>query len=126
MNHELVHARTALDLVRPARIDRVVTLTWSVGLVLAVLVLWLTPWQQTAPGTGRVIAYAPEERRQNIEAPLEGRIARWHVREGDTVQKGDPLVDLIDNDPELVARLGVERDSVVTRMQAARERAQAL
>jgi membrane fusion protein, adhesin transport system len=113
---------TALDLVRPSAFDRVVTLSLSTGFLVLLLVLWLTPWQQTAPGSGRVIAYAPEERRQNVEAPIEGRVAKWHVREGAQVEKGDPLVDLIDNDPQLVQRLEVEKSSVLARFEAARER----
>lgn len=126
MSHELPHPASALDLVQPARLDRVVTWTLSVGLALAVLMLWLTPWQQTAAGAGKVVAYAPVERRQNIEAPIEGRIARWHVQEGDSVREGDPIVDLVDNDPNLMARLQTERESVLARIEAARARASSI
>jgi membrane fusion protein, adhesin transport system len=113
---------TALDLVRPSAFDRVVTLSLSGGFAVLLLVLWFTPWQQTAPGSGRVVAYAPEERRQNVKAPIEGRIAHWHVREGAQVERGDPLVDLVDNDPQLVQRLEAERTSVMARLEAARGR----
>lgn len=126
MSQSALRTTTALDLVRAARLDRVVTATMSVGLVLVALLLWLTPWQQTAPGRGKVIAYATEERRQNIEAPIEGRIARWHVREGAAVRQGEPLVDLVDNDPNLIARLETEREAVLARIDAAQTRVQAI
>lgn len=126
MTRGSVQGVSALDLVRPAKLDRVVTLTLSTGFALLVLVLWLTPWQQTAPATGQVIAYAPEERRQNIEAPVEGRIARWHVKEGAQVRAGDALVDLSDNDPSILTRLAAERAAASQRIDAARERARSL
>ncbi|MFN3431068.1 MAG: transporter, partial [Candidatus Sericytochromatia bacterium] len=57
------------------------------GLLIALagtsaLALAFTPWQQTASGKGRVIAYAPLDRQQALEAPLDGRVTRWHVQEG--------------------------------------------
>jgi multidrug resistance efflux pump len=122
MSQPLHSPATALDLVRPSAFDRVVTVSLSAGFIIMLLVLWLTPWQQTAPGSGSVIANASEERRQNIEAPIEGRIALWHVREGDVVRKGDALVDLADNDPQLMTRLEAERSSLEARLDAARAR----
>lgn len=122
MAGELQPHETALDLVRPSAFDRVITLSLSCGFAILMLVLWLTPWQQTSPGSGRVVAYAPEQRRQNVKAPIEGRIALWHVREGAHVQRGEPLVDLIDNDPQLMQRLETEKTSVVARSDAAQGR----
>jgi biotin carboxyl carrier protein len=94
--------------------------------VLVAVVLYVTPWQQSAPGAGRVVAYAPDERRQNLEAPMEGRVLRWFVREGSVVKKGDPIVDLTDNDPDILMRLRTERDAIASRLDAARARARSL
>ncbi|HEX2570314.1 MAG TPA: HlyD family efflux transporter periplasmic adaptor subunit [Polyangia bacterium] len=94
------------------------------GLFLsALLALGFVPWQQSVFGQGRVVAYAPLERQQTVEAPIEGRIMRWHVREGSRVRAGDPLVDISDNDPEILARLREERDALQARVVAARVRA---
>ncbi len=114
------------DLVRSTRGTRILARLLVGGAVLLGLTLVFTPWQQTAPGLGRVIAYAPEERRQNIEAPIEGRVLRWYVREGASVRKGDPIVDLTDNDPDIVMRLRSERDAIATRLDSARDRARSL
>jgi adhesin transport system membrane fusion protein len=117
---------TAMALVPPARAQRTLANVLLAVLGLVALVLVLTPWQQTAPGSGRVVAYVPEERQQNLEAPIEGRVLRWYVREGSAVQKGDPIVELSDNDPEILMRLRSERDAVEARLDAARARARSL
>lgn len=100
---------------RPARL--VVALLLVSTLAMAVL-----PWQQTAQGEGRVIAESPLERSQRVEAPIDGRLLRWHVTEGTYVQAGDRIAELADNDPEILARLAGERDAVRARLDAARAR----
>lgn len=94
--------------------------------VSAALVLAFTPWQQTAVGQGRVIAYAPLDRQQAIEAPLDGRVTRWRVQEGDAVKRGDPIAEVSDNDPDLLGRLREERRALTARLEASRERARSL
>lgn len=83
---------------------------------LAILIL---PWQQTSKGAGRVIAFSPNDRTQDISAPVDGRIEKWHVYEGSRVKEGDPIVDLSDNDPEILKRLREERDALAKRVMAA-------
>lgn len=67
------------------------------------------PWMQSVRGSGRVMALSPEERRQELSAPLEGRIKKWLVHEGQAVKKGELIVELADNDPEIIDRLNKER-----------------
>jgi multidrug efflux pump subunit AcrA (membrane-fusion protein) len=95
--------RAANILVRSPRAARVVarlllTLSGLMGLAL------FSPWQQSAPSMGKVVAFTPLERRQAIEAPIEGRVTRWAVQEGTRVEQGDILVELSDHDPEMSAR----------------------
>lgn len=90
----------------------------ALSILIPILLIFL-PWQQTAAGTGRVIAYAPNDRQQEISAPVDGRIKHWHVFEGSQVKAGDPIVDLTDNDPEILARLKSERDFLANRVKAA-------
>lgn len=94
--------------------------------VLLVLLLVFVPWQQSVNGTGRVIAYAPQERQQYIEAPLEGRLLAWHVQEGTRVKKGDLLAEMTDNDPLILARIQTEIDMLKQRIAAARARAESI
>jgi len=95
-------------------------------LLLAIMIgslfsLLIVPWQQASNGYGQLIAYDPVEREQAIEAPVKGRVVRWHVKEGDKVKKGDVLVEIADNDPNYLQRLTEQRDSVALQRDAARD-----
>lgn len=92
-------------------------------LLLALLIfLALTPWQQNVQGVGRVVAYIPGDRQQIIGAPVEGRIARWLVKEGSRVKKGELVAELLDNDPLLIQRLTNERQVLLDRQSAVNNR----
>ncbi len=88
------------------------------------LLLFILPWQQTAYGTGRVVAYAPLNRQQYIEAPIEGKIVHWHVMEGSQVKKGDKILEISDNDPYFLQRLQEEKNAVESRIEAIEARAE--
>lgn len=96
------------------------------GGLLVLLMMAVAPWRQTAPGQGRVIAFAPMARQQFVEAPVDARVARWHVQEGARVTAGSPLVELRDVDPELIQRLEQELTAVRARIAAAEAREAAL
>lgn len=117
--------RAAGLLLRTSRGYRVFALVLGALAVSIVLALFL-PWQQTADGSGRVVAFTPMERRQEIDAPIEGRVVRWNVREGSKVQQGDLLLELADNDPDILRRLEAERTAVMARRDAAVTRATAI
>ncbi|MCX6607213.1 MAG: HlyD family efflux transporter periplasmic adaptor subunit [Acidobacteria bacterium] len=102
----------AIHAVHAPRATRVLAGILVVLILVVALALTITPWQQNVTGSGRVMAFSPEERQQNIEAPVDGRIARWHVVEGSSVKKGDPIVELTDNDPAIIERLTQERDQM--------------
>jgi multidrug resistance efflux pump len=92
-------------------------------LLLALTVaLAFTPWQQSVSGKGRVIALAPVERQQTMSSPVEGRVVRWHVIEGSRVKQGDLLVEVSDNDPSVIARLGAELGDARERRQSLADR----
>ena len=94
--------------------------TWLlVGMFAALAFIALvTPWQQTAVGFGKVIAFSPGERVQRITANIEGRVEKWYVREGMTVQEGDLLAKMVDNDPEIISRLQQERAALKRELEA--------
>jgi adhesin transport system membrane fusion protein len=114
-----------LDLARPPRATRVLARILAILFVFVVGALIVVPWQQTSVGKGRATAYAPIDRQQNLDAPVEGRVTRWFVQEGDHVKAGDPIVDLSDNDPEIIVRLKQERDAQNARIVAAKARIEA-
>ncbi len=106
--------------VRLPNAARVLARSIFAGLLLLVLAMVFVPWVQTAPGTGTIVALHPEGQAQNIHAPVPGRISRWYVRDGSQVQAGDPIVEIEDNDPQLIERLGMERDAAKAAQTAAR------
>ena len=117
--------RAANTLVRTPRLARLVARLLVALAAFAVLAMF-SPWQQSAPSDGKVVAFTPLERRQTIEAPIEGRVMRWAVREGSRVEAGDVLVELSDNDPLILQRLRDERAGISARLIAVRGRADSL
>ena len=115
-----------LGLAPRAKASRVLSRVIMAGLVTLVLLLVFVPWQQSVSGGGKVIAYAPEDRVQYIEAPLEGRIVSWNVTEGMKVRKGDVLCEMTDNDPLIMTRIQTEIDLQKQRIAASRARAESI
>jgi RND family efflux transporter MFP subunit len=91
----------------------------AVGLTAATLFLIFVPWQQTTAGAGSVTALNPNDRLQEINAFVSGRIQEWYVRDGMQVKAGDPIVRVVDNDPQLLERLESERGQVVAKLESA-------
>lgn len=118
--------RAAALLVRTPRAVRVLGRLLAVLVGIVVLSLFVVPWQQSVSGTGRVVAFAPMERRQEVDAPIEGRITKWYVREGSRVKPGDLLLELTDNDPSILERLREERGAVLVRRDQTLQRAQSI
>ena len=87
-------------------------------IILAIPTALIVPWQQTSKGSGQVIAYAPSEREQTIDAPINGRIMKWWVHEGERVAAGARIVELSDNDPQILTRLERERKAVQAQIEA--------
>lgn len=88
-------------------------------LVVTPIVMAFAPWQQNLPGIGRVIEYDPVNRPMQLQARTDGLLLRWHVREGQQVHAGDPIVDLADNDPQILSRLQEQLDAALQKRDAA-------
>lgn len=112
----------SMRLVRSPSSVRTMARLLLFGFVVMPLFLLLSPWQQNVTGVGRVSAVNPIERQQTIDAPVEGRVVRWHVMEGSRVKEGDPVVDVSDIDSSILLRLTQEREAVLRRIDAARAR----
>lgn len=91
-----------------------------VSLILAIAFLIFVPWMQTSYGIGTVTALNPDDRLQTLNALTSGRINHWFVREGSAVKEGDPIVEIIDNDPLLMERIQAERDALQRKYDAAK------
>ena len=101
---------------------RVIARVCAATFVLFLLGIWFLPWQQFVRGTGRVIAFDPLERRINVEAAVAGQVRRLHVVEGQKVRAGDPVAEIQDNDPNLLANLRLQREALIARKAASAQR----
>jgi adhesin transport system membrane fusion protein len=117
----------ALRLVTSPRLARRFANALIVLLVLTAIAMLFAPWQQSVRGGGQVIAYAPLERQQTIQANISGRVHSWGdgIIEGARVEKGQPVVELRDVDPEALGRLEAQRNAARTKLAAADQVAQA-
>ena len=110
---------TTLNSIRTPRVARAIGFSLIFFIVVIALFLAFVPWVQTASGPGKVTALNPNDRLQEINALVSGRIQEWYVRDGSRVSVGDPIVRIVDNDPQLLERLRSERQQVVANLSAA-------
>ena len=114
-----------LEVPSPQRAGVVAKTLVSVFVLFAIASL-LSPWTQNIRGRGRVVAYSPDQRQQPIEATISGRVSQWFVQEGSLVTKGDPIVQLADNDERILDRLGAQRSAVELQRSAQSQRLETL
>jgi multidrug resistance efflux pump len=89
---------------------------WFWGTLFVLLFCLFLPWTQNIRSKGKVTTLRPEQRPQEINTIIGGRIVNWRVREGDRVKKGDTLLQLTEVkegylDPQLVQRTGEQLDA---------------
>lgn len=80
----------------------------SILLLLLFACLFL-PWTQNIQTTGTVTTLRPEQRPQELNTLIAGKIEKWYVKEGDMVKKGDTILKISEVksdylDPNLVER----------------------
>ncbi len=82
---------------------------WLWGVVILLIVILFLPWTQNIRASGAVTTLRQEQRPQELNTIIAGRVIKWYIKEGDIVQKGDTILQLgevkVDYfDPELVNR----------------------
>ncbi len=112
------HCFKTLNRVKMPRVMRVVGVILGVSMLGIIAFLAYVPWVQTAAGYGSVTARNANDRLQDINALVSGRIEEWYVQDGSRVSVGDAIVKIIDNDPMLLERLEAEREQVLAKMSA--------
>lgn len=82
---------------------------WFAGLLVFLVVLLFLPWTQNIRSRGSVTTLYPDQRPQEVNTLIGGRVMKWYVKEGDSVKAGDTLVQLAEVkvdylDPNLLGR----------------------
>ncbi len=113
----------SLQLAKSSRFARRIAVVLMMLLVATVLLMAFAPWQQTVTGGGYVVAYAPRERQQVLEAPIKGRIFRWNedLVENSRVSKGDFIAEIRDLDDSYSVRLQGQLDNTASILDASQK-----
>jgi len=82
---------------------------WLLGILLLLVIVLFLPWTQNIRSTGTVTTLRQEQRPQELNTIIAGRIVKWYVKEGDYVRAGDTIAQLAEVkdsylDPQLLAR----------------------
>lgn len=84
---------------------------WFYILIAFLVAILFLPWTQNIRAAGKVTALRQEQRPQQLNTIIGGRIEKWYVKEGDYVRKGDTVLQLSEIkaeylDPRLLQRTG--------------------
>ncbi len=82
---------------------------WFFGIMLFLVIALFLPWTQNIKSKGIVTSLWQDQRPQEMNTAIAGRIVKWWVKEGDYVKKGDTILQLSEIkedylDPNLVGR----------------------
>nr|HPI00112.1 biotin/lipoyl-binding protein [Chitinophagaceae bacterium] len=67
---------------------------WFFGILFFLIGILFLPWTQNIKAKGTITSLYQEQRPQNINSPIPGKIVRWYVKEGDVVKKGDTILQI--------------------------------
>lgn len=103
----------------------------SVIFLIVIAIILFLPWTQNITGKGNVTTLKPNQRPQNIQSQISGRIEEWFIQEGNYVKKGDTILRISEVksdyfDDKLVERTGDQIQSKTQSIQAYRSKANAL
>ncbi|HQR92075.1 MAG TPA: HlyD family efflux transporter periplasmic adaptor subunit [Sediminibacterium sp.] len=82
---------------------------WLYGILITLIVVAFLPWTQNIRAKGAVTTLRQEQRPQELNTIIAGKVVKWHVKEGDFVKAGDTLLQLGEVkveyfDPQLLER----------------------
>lgn len=80
---------------------------------LVILVILFLPWTQSIQSKGKVTAFGTNERPQEIQSVIAGKLDKWYINEGDFVQAGDTIAVITEIkgeylNPELLKQTDVQ------------------
>ncbi len=82
---------------------------WFFICVLVFAIFLFLPWTQNIRAKGTVTTLYQDQRPQQVNTIIGGRVMKWHIKEGDYVKAGDTLIQLTEVkvdylDPNLLQR----------------------
>lgn len=83
--------------------------SWFLFIFLGGIIVLFLPWTQNIKVQGNVSTLYQEQRPQQLNSPIPGRIIKWYVKNGDYVKKGDTLLQLSEVKEDYLDPLLVKR-----------------
>lgn len=82
---------------------------WMIGVLVLLIIILCLPWTQNIRAKGSITTLRQEQRPQELNTILAGRVIKWYIKEGDFVHAGDTILQLgeikVDYlDPQLLSR----------------------
>lgn len=82
---------------------------WTLCILGIILLFMFLPWTQNIRARGAVTTLRQEQRPQEINTIIPGKVKKWYVKEGDVVKAGDTIIQLTEIkddylDPSLLNR----------------------
>ena len=89
---------------------------WLLGMLLVLVLAMFLPWTQNIRAKGAITTLRQEQRPQELNTIIAGRVIKWYIKEGDFVKEGDTLLQLgevkVDYlDPKLLSRTKQQIDA---------------
>lgn len=89
---------------------------WFWGTIISLIIILFLPWTQNIRATGNVTTLRQEQRPQQLNTVIPGKVVKWYVKEGDYVKQGDTIITLseVKDDyfnPELLERTKEQIDA---------------
>ncbi len=83
---------------------------WLYGILIFGLLFLFIPWTQNISADGSVTTLRQEQRPQQLNTVIPGKVIKWYVKEGDHVKAGDTIIQLAETkddylDPDLLGRM---------------------
>lgn len=82
---------------------------WFFVILIGGIITLFLPWTQNIKVKGNVTSLYQEQRPQQLNSPIPGRIIKWNVKNGDYVKKGDTLLQLSEIKDDYLDPLLVQR-----------------
>lgn len=82
---------------------------WFFACILVFIIFLFLPWTQNIRAKGTVTTLYQDQRPQEVNTVIGGRVMKWYIKEGDYVKAGDTLIQLSEVktdylDPNLLQR----------------------
>jgi multidrug resistance efflux pump len=108
-SEELNSLSSTSKVYRPYYTKRIRWVFYS--MIIACLVMLLSPWTQTVRLEGEVSVLNPENKPQQVTSRIAGRVEKWFISDGDFVKKNDTIAFISEikeeyMDSQLIERVG--------------------